>query len=95
VHIGAGGQTDLGRLSPAAQQAVRDIQAAGSDKAKVRAIMAGLTASDRQMVTAFLRKTAGSARCSADGSGSGSTVSITPSVGSDGPSAPVVNSYVS
>ena len=105
VSIGrgnGGSQVNTGSLSAAAQKALADIQAAKGDRTKIRAILAALSPSDRQMVTAVIssrRKKPGGSNgtCPPGGSGAsgGSGGTITGSVGSGGPAAPVVVSGVS
>ena len=101
VHIGngkGGGQVDISRLSPAAQQAIAEIRAAKGDRAKIRDILNGLSPADRQMVVAAIRKAggrrgSGSGSCMVSGGSGGS--SISGSVGDGGPAQPVVVSGVS
>jgi hypothetical protein len=97
IATGAGGGAPAVKLSPAAQKALQDIAAAGGDKAKVRAILAGLSAKDRLAVAAAQRMQAAggtSAPCSPGAGGSGGG-SIDPSVGGDGPNEAVAVSNVS
>jgi hypothetical protein len=83
-------------LSAAAQQALAALSQATS-KAQQRRILRGLSASDRQAVTAYLHTQAeATASCAAlpvQGASSGGD--ITPSVGSGGAVTPTIITYVS
>jgi hypothetical protein len=90
--------TSPASLSMAAQQALGELASATS-KAAQRQILGGLSASDRQAVTAYLRSRAGSggggAGCPSPTAGAAAGSEISPSVGTGGPITPVVNTYVS
>ena len=86
------------QLSQAAQQAVQRIRSTRARGSQLQQILATLSASDRQMVVAYLRASGGGAgrsRCAGGASTSPAAPGITASVGDGGSATPVTISYVS